>query len=368
MLRSGVSVEAVQAILVVRHAAIGPIAIHLPDLVETNAQLQAEFPRWDLAAIEAKTGIRQRHIARPDECASDLGVAAAERLFSDHGIDRSTIDFLLLCTQTPDYPLPTTACLLQHRLGLPTSIGALDFNLGCSGFVYGLSIAEGLIRSGAARRVLLITAETYSKYIEPGDRALRPIFGDGAAATLVEASNEPSLGAFVFGTDGSAADSLIVASGGARTEEHALRPRKRQRWGSRLVMDGPALVDITLERIPRLIDEVLAKAGLARPDIDMMLMHQATWLMLSRLRERLDLDAEKCPLALEDVGNTVSSTIPILIHEERRKGRLQPGVQTMMVGFGVGFSWAGCAWADTWSPSPREAKPASRLAARTSTT
>lgn len=330
-----------------KYAAIGPIAIHLPDLVETNAQLQAEFPRWDLAAIEAKTGIKQRHIARPDECASDLAVAAAERLFAECNIDRSTIDFLLLCTQTPDYPLPTTACLLQHRLGLPTSVGAIDFNLGCSGFVYGLSIADGLVRSGAARRVLLITAETYSKYIDAGDRSLRTIFGDGAAATLIEASDEPALEAFVFGTDGSAADALMVCTGGARAPDQSLKPRKRQRWASRLYMDGPALVDITLERIPRLIDQVLTKAGLSQREISMVLMHQATWLMLSKLRERLALDADACPLALENVGNTVSSTIPILIHEQRRQGRLKPGVQTLMVGFGVGFSWAGCAWKET---------------------
>ena len=141
-----------------KYAALGPIAVHVPEKVETNEQLQAEFPNWDMPLIYAKTGIAERHIAGPEECASDLGVAAAERLFEEHGIDRTPIDFLIVCTQTPDYPLPTTACLMQDRLGLPTSAGALDFNLGCSGYVYGLSLAEGLIRSGAARRVLLITA------------------------------------------------------------------------------------------------------------------------------------------------------------------------------------------------------------------
>ena len=185
-----------------KYAAIGPVAIHLPEKVEDNDFLGSQFPKWDMDLIYAKTGIRRGTSPGPDECASDLGVAAAEKLFAEHNIDRSSIDFLLFCTQTPDYPLPTTACLMQDRLGLPTSIGALDFNLGCSGFVYGLSLADGLIRSGAARRVLLITAETYSKYIDPTDRSLRTIFGDGAAATLVEAAAEPSLGSFVFGTDG----------------------------------------------------------------------------------------------------------------------------------------------------------------------
>ncbi len=177
-----------------QYAAIGPIAIYLPETVEDNDLLKAQNPRWDMDLIYAKTGIRARHVAAPGQCASDLGVAAAERLFAEHQIDRNSIDFLLLCTQTPDYPLPTTACLMQERLGLPISIGALDFNLGCSGFVYGLSLADGLIRSGSARRVLLITAETYSKYIDPTDRSLRTIFGDGAAATLIEAADGTVVG------------------------------------------------------------------------------------------------------------------------------------------------------------------------------
>ncbi len=196
-----------------KHAAIGPITVHLPAAIETNEDLQAQFPKWDLPLIAEKTGVLARHVARSDECASDLAVAAAEKLFTQHQIDRSSIDFLLLCTQTPDYPLPTTACLLQDRLGLPTTIGALDFNLGCSGFVYGLSLAEGLIRAGAARRVLFLTAETYSKYIHPEDRSLRTIFGDAAAATLIEAADEPSLSAFEFGTDGSAGNTLLMTKG-----------------------------------------------------------------------------------------------------------------------------------------------------------
>ena len=290
----------------------------------------------------------RRHIAAPDQCASDLGVAAAEKLFAEHNIDRQSIDFLLLCTQTPDYPLPTTSCLIQDRLGLRTSIGALDFNLGCSGFVYGMSLADGLIRSGAAQRVLLITAETYSKYISPEDRSLRTIFGDGAAATLVESATQPSLSAFRFGTDGAGADTLMVTRGGARPAADALRPRKRHRWASQLYMDGPALVDFTVERIPQLIDEILEAATLKREDVELFLMHQATHLMLSRLRERLEVDDQRLPLMLENCGNTVSSTLPILLHELRAGGRLRPGTRSMLVGFGVGLSWAGCLWTETW--------------------
>jgi 3-oxoacyl-[acyl-carrier-protein] synthase-3 len=321
-----------------KFAAIGPIAVHLPERIDDNEMLGAEYPKWDMPLIYAKTGIRRRHIVGPEECASDLGVAAAERLFKDYNIDRNSIDFLLLCTQSPDYVLPTTACLMQDRLGLPTSTGALDFNLGCSGFVYGLSLADGLIRAGTARRVLLVTAETYSKYIDPTDRSLRTIFGDGAAATLVEASDEPSLGAFVFGTDGRGAGTLLVTEGGARPKANAIQPTKRKRWPSSLYMDGPELVKFSLEVVPALIDRVLAAAKWTRDDIDLYLMHQATVFMLDHLRE-----------PLEDYGNTVSSTIPILIRDLRESGRLKPGTQTMLVGFGVGLSWAGCAWTETWS-------------------
>ena len=330
-----------------KYAAIGPISVYLPEKVETNEQLKAEFPGWDLDLIYSKTGIAQRHIAAPDECASDLGVAAAQKLFAEHDIDPQSIDFLLLCTQTPDYPLPTTACLMQDRLHLPTSVGAMDFNLGCSGFVYGVQLADGLMRAGAAKRVLLVTAETYSKYIHPTDRSLRTIFGDGAAATLLEASDEPSLSAFQFGTDGSGADTLFVAKGGARPPEHAHRPRHRQRWPSDLYMDGPSLINFTVGAIPKLVDNILCAAKLTREDIGLYLLHQATYKMLEQLQQRLGLTEERMPVMLKDYGNTVSSTIPIVIHEMRLEGRLQPGLPNLLVGFGVGWSWAGCVWRGT---------------------
>lgn len=332
-----------------KHAAIGPIAVHYPERVETNEQLQEEFPNWDLQLIYSKTGIAQRHIAAPDECSSDLGVAACNKLFSSYDVDPESIDFLLFCTQTPDYPLPTTACLMQERLKLPTRIGALDFNLGCSGFVYGLSLASGLIHSGAARRVLLVTAETYSKFIDSNDRSLRTIFGDGAAATLIEAGDEPTLEAFQFGTDGSGADTLLVAKGGSRPEADAHRPRHRQRWKSDLYMDGPSLISFTVGAIPKLLDNILAAAKLTRDQVDRFILHQATLKMLEQLQLRLELDAERMPIVLQHCGNTVSSTIPIAIDHLRRHGGLSPGHRSLLVGFGVGWSWAGCVWKETWS-------------------
>jgi 3-oxoacyl-[acyl-carrier-protein] synthase-3 len=328
----------------VMFARLGPIAVHLPERVETIDELRAEQPTWDVDLIFSKTGIRSRHIAAPGECSSDLAVKATEKLLAETSIDRGSIDFLLLCTQTPDYPLPTTACLVQERLGLRTNIGAMDFNLGCSGYVYGLSLADGLIRGGMARRVLLVTAETYTKFIDPSDRSLRTIFGDGAAATLVEAADEPSLDAFVFGTDGRGANTLIVNSGGARAADDAIQPRKRKRWPSALYMDGPALMEFTVEAIPRLVEAVLSRAKLAERDIDLYLMHQATHKMLDNLRSRMNIAESRLPECMEHCGNTVSSTIPILIDHLRRTGKLHAGMKSLLVGFGVGYSWAGCLW------------------------
>ncbi len=331
-------------------AEIGPIAIHLPERVETNAELQAAFPAWDMREIEEKTGIRSRYIAAPNETASDLAVAACEKLFQEHDIDRQTIDFVLLCTQTPDYPLPTTACLLQSRLGLREGCGALDFNLGCSGFVYGLAIADGLIRMGVARRILLLTAETYSKYIDSEDRSLRTIFGDAAAATLVQASQQQSLSGFQFGTDGSGADTLLVSDGGSRLPEDALKPRHRKRWKSRLYMDGPSLLSFTIVAVPKLIEQVLELSKLSADQVELYLLHQATRKMLEQLQTRLELSEDRLPIMLENYGNTVSSTLPILISDLRQQGRIAVGTQSLLIGFGVGWSWAGCAWRETWQP------------------
>lgn len=333
-----------------KHAAVGPIAVHLPETVEDNDFLAAEFPNWNMEVIFAKTGIRARHVADHNDCASDLGVAAAEKLFAEHNIDRNSIDFLMLCTQSPDYPLPTTACLMQDRLGLPNSTGAMDFNLGCSGFVYGLSLADGLIRAGSAERVLLITAETYSKYIAPTDRSLRTIFGDGAAATLIEASDKPSLESFEFGTDGSAGNCLMVTEGGNRPRQTAIKPRKRKRWPSSLYMDGPELVKLTLDVVPPMIEKVLSRSGVTRDDVDFFLFHQASIFMLDHLRAKLELDEAFVPVCLQECGNTVCSTIPVLISELRRSGQVKPGIRSLMIGFGVGFSWSGCFWQETWQP------------------
>lgn len=330
-----------------KYAAVGPIAVHFPERFETNEDLQRAQPGWDLEEIEAKTGIHKRYIAAPDECSSDLAAAAAEKLFAETGVDRNSIDYLLFCTQTPDYALPTTACLLQKRLELPTRIGALDFNLGCSGYVYGLSLADGLIRSGAAKRILFLTGETYTKLIHPDDRSLRTIFSDAATATLIEAVDEPTLLGFQFGTDGSGADTLFADKGGFRKPACGIKPRHRKRWASDLYMDGASLMSFTVGAIPDLVNQVCESAGVDKSQIDQFLFHQATLKMLELLRQAMSVPDRQLPVRLADVGNTVSCTLPILIDQLRDSGELKRDTWNALVGFGVGWSWAGCLWKDT---------------------
>jgi 3-oxoacyl-[acyl-carrier-protein] synthase-3 len=209
-------------------------------------------------------------------------------------------------------------------------------------------MADGLIRTGVAKKILLVTAETYSKYIDANDRSLRTIFGDAAAATLITAEEEPSLWGYQFGSDGSGADMLIVGDGGGRPAEDAIPPRHRKRWKSRLYMDGPSLINFTVDAIPRLVDEILEANQLSDEHIGHYLFHQATWKMLDQLRKRMEIVPERLPIDLADVGNTVSCTLPILIDRMRRRDELIQGATNVLVGFGVGLSWGGCLWRDQY--------------------
>jgi 3-oxoacyl-[acyl-carrier-protein] synthase-3 len=327
-------------------AAIQAIEYYLPAGVVDNQQLAAEFPGWSVSKIEAKTGIRARHIASEAECSSDLAAGAAQKLFASGACHPKDIDFLLLCTQSPDYFLPTTACILQDRLALPKTAGALDFNLGCSGFIYGLGLAKGLIETGQARRILLITAETYSKFLHAGDRSVRTIFGDGAAATLVAANpNGNGIGPLVYGTDGAGASKLIVPVGGMRQrtapcgESPVEDESGNLRTSCNLFMNGADIVSFTLEAVPRCVDELLTCSGKRRDEIDLFILHQANRYMLEALRRKLQIPMERFFVHLEDCGNTVSSTIPIALKEAAASGALRDGHLAMLVGFGVGLSW-----------------------------
>ncbi|MDN2710755.1 ketoacyl-ACP synthase III [Janthinobacterium sp. SUN118] len=330
------------------YAQLTAVAYHLPQAILTNAALEQEFSDWPAQKILDKTGIAQRHIAAPDETASDLAYHAAEKLFATHDIARADIDFLILCTQAPDYLLPSSACVLQQRLGLPTSCGALDINLGCSGYVYALAMAKGLVESGIRKKVLLLTADTYSKYINARDRSVRTLFGDAAAASVIAGGTpEQALGPFVLGTDGSGANNLIVPAGGMRTARSAATASETEdasgNWRSQddLFMDGAQIVQFTLGAVPRTMQELLTAAGKTLDDIDHVIFHQANKFMLDALRRKIRIPEDKFVIEIDTVGNTVSSTIPIAIARARASGRIRPGDTALLLGFGVGYSWAG---------------------------
>lgn len=332
-------------------ACILDIAGHLPDQILSNDALAALYPEWSADKILAKTGIAERHVAAPGQTAADLAFEAARALFARGRVTAANVDFVILCTQAPDYILPTTACILQDRLGIPTSAGAFDINLGCSGFVYGLSVAKGLVESGAARCVLLLTADTYSKFIHAGDKSVRTLFGDGATATAIVArdgATAPSIGPFVFGTDGSGAQNLIVPAGGFRRPRDADSAVPRTdasgnvRTDENLYMDGAEILAFTLREVPKAVDKLLDKARCGKDDIDLFVLHQANKFMLDALRKKLKVPEEKVPVHVEHCGNTVSSTIPFALIELRERGRLAVGSRAMLVGFGVGYSWAAC--------------------------
>ena len=322
-----------------------PIAYYLPEATLSNDELAALYPGWTADKIQAKTGIRQRHVSAPDECASDLAAQAVKRLFAETACDPASIDFILLATQSPDYTLPTTACLLQHRLGLPQTAGALDFNLGCSAYVYGLALAKGLVASGVARKILLVMAETYSKRIHPMDKSVRTIFGDAAAVTQIDAAAAERIGQFVLGTDGSGAEHLIVPAGGARKRlAGAACPETTDESGNvrteaHLFMNGPEIFTFTIATIPRLVRETLARNNLRQEEIDLFVFHQANQYMLDFLRKKIGIPENRFVVDLEDCGNTVSASIPIALRRSADKGILKKGDRVMLVGFGVGLSW-----------------------------
>lgn len=329
-------------------AVLTAIEYYTPSGVLTNEQLAHESDRWTADKILAKTGIASRHIADDDECASDLAVRAAEHLFASGVCLREDIDYLILNTQSPDYFLPTTACLVQDRLGLSKHIGALDFNLGCSGYLYGLGLAKGLIESRQARRVLLITAETYSKFISPESMDVRTLFGDAAAATLIvgerssETASHDPIGPFVYGTDGSGAGNLIVEKGGSRSrcvQGNGTHTEASGNGPPQLVMDGPEIFAFTLDAVPSVVEQLLDEASLSLDDVDLFVFHQANQFMLEHLRAKIGIPKSRFVIALKNVGNTVSSTIPIALCSAQREGRLREGHRVMLVGFGVGYSW-----------------------------
>lgn len=324
------------------HAKISAIEYFLPETMLSNEELAKLYVGWSAKKIESKTGIRSRHVASPDQTVTDLGFEAARKLFATGCCTPEHVDFLLFCTESPDYPLPPCACILQDRLKLPHTAGALDYNLACSGFVYGLGLADALIVSGQAQNVLLITAETYSKYIHPDDKNVRTIFGDGAAATLLTTTDIPKLGPFIYGTDGSGFANLIVARGGSCSEKNQARLNlaEKTQYPDHLYMNGPEIFNFTIEAVPKAIDQLLTKARMCLDNIDFFVFHQANTYMLEHLRQKIGIPQEKFFSDMLDTGNTVSASIPIALKKALEQRLINHGEIVLLIGFGVGYSWA----------------------------
>jgi len=310
----------------------------------TNIDLETLFPDWSAAKIEEKVGIKERFIVEENETALDLAFEASNKAL--RSFDKSKKDFVLLCTQSPDYLLPTSACILQDKLGLRTNIGALDFNLGCSGFIYGLALAKSLIKTGLAANVLMVTSETYSKHIHPNDRSNRSIFGDAAAATIVSSDDVENILEFDLGTDGQGMNNLILMNGGMRnrlegTVNEWVDDSGNARSNNHLFMNGPEIFNFTIEKVPLVVENILKKNNTTLNEIDYVIFHQANKYILNYLRMKLQIPKDKFYINMISTGNTVSSTIPIALKDCRDQEIINEGDKVLIVGFGVGYSWGG---------------------------
>ncbi len=326
--------------------AIREIASYLPDRVVSNDELGSANPSWDMERVGPKTGVRNRHIARDDETALDLAVAACERLFEKVPDLRENIDAILFCTQEPDYVVPPNSCLLHAELGLTDDVLALDFNLACSGFTYGLALAQGLIMAGTATNALLVTSHTYSKLIHPEDRSAMVLFGDGAAVSWIASSTDGTgLIDLDLGTSGAGWNKFWVPAGGFRTprsETTAEQPNADKgdfRTPESIHMDGLGVLAFVNSKVPPSVNTILERNSLTVEDVDLFIFHQASALALDTLEHRLKIPPEKNFRNIADIGNVVSASIPIALEEAMSTGRVETGDLVILCGFGVGLSW-----------------------------
>lgn len=318
------------------------IEYYLPENIVSNIDLANEFRRWEPEKIEKKIGIKERHVVKKNETASDLGFQAAEKVLAKY--DRNKIDTLIFCTQSPDYFLPATACVLQEKLKLSTNIGAFDFNQGCSGFIYGLAMAKSFICSKISKSILLITAETYTKHINEKDLANRTIFGDGAAAIIIEENDSESIFEFILGTDGRGYNNLIVCNGGFRASYVESPEIHTNQAGdiftdNNLFMNGPEIFNFTIDAVPVAVNNCLLKNNMSIDEVDYFIFHQANKFMIEYLRKKISIPETKFYSNMLYTGNTVSSTIPIALKDSLEMNFIKKGNKVLLCGFGVGYSW-----------------------------
>lgn len=318
----------------------------LGETVLSHEDLVERFGEQAMRRVVERAGIRTRRVAPAGVSGSDLGYAAADRLLTTNGVDRKSIDLLIFCTQSPDYWLPSTACILQDRLGLGRHCAAFDLNLGCSQYVYALSIAHSMIVAKSATRALVITGDTMSHFVNPQDRAVVPLMGDAGTATLVGTApdGEGFLG-FELGTDGSGYKHLMIPAGGARipisetTRVERVDAEGNVRSEENLFMNGVAIFHFAISTVPGVIKSLLAKLELQQEDIDLYLFHQANKYMLDHICKKMGIPPEKSHFYIEDIGNTSGSSLPVVLGDALRHGKIKPGAKVLAIGFGVGLSW-----------------------------
>lgn len=328
-------------------AFIDDIEYFVPTNKLSNKNLSFMNPDWDVKKIYEKTGISNRYVARKDQTATDLAVEAGKKLLEKKPFLKDIIDYVILCTQSSDYFLPSSSCLIQERLGLQQKAGAIDINQGCSGFVYSLGLAKGLIETNQARNILIFTADTYSKYINDRDKSVKTLFGDAGVCTLIRGGDEECISNPVYGTNGKGAQHLIVPDGGSRNSiskksYHEDKDDSNNiRNQTNLFMDGKEIFTFTLSTIPSVFYKILEKENLTLDEIDIVIFHQANKFMLDGLQRKLKIPEEKIHRSYQEFGNTVSSTIPIGLKIEMLKNNNSTKKLAMLLGFGVGLSWAG---------------------------
>lgn len=323
---------------------IKAIEYALPQQVVTNADYEREFPDWHMSIIAAKTGVYQRHIAAPEETALTFAKIACDKLFAKH--DRKEVDAIIFCTQSPDYIMPPNSYLLHKYLGLPGSVLAFDYNQACSGFVYGLVLAKSLIKAATAKNVLLITGDTYSKYINKKDRSTRVLFGDGAAATLLcEEAGDRGILDHLIDSEGSRFDQFYIKAGGClipRSDATAVEIEDRSgniRTDNDIHMNGMGVLSFFQSMVPRQVKALLKNNGLEVAAVDQFIFHQASKLAMDAVAQMLKLPAGKAFSNIANVGNTVSASIPIATRDALDAGVVRPGDTIVFSGFGVGLSW-----------------------------
>ena len=324
---------------------IKEIEYYLPEQVVTNSDLGKENPEWDIEKIEKKSGVKNRHIAGVNETALDLGIKAIEKIFERGKISKDEIDVIIFCTQSQDYIMPANSFLIHKHFNFKQEVWTFDYNLACSGYIFGLGIIRGLIETGLAKNVLLVNAETYSKYLNPKDRSTTILFGDGGAASIISKEDEGGIIDIVLSSNGDKFDTFYIPAGGMKTPKSDSTSKSiadnsgNMKSLENIHMNGFAVWQFISKNVSKQISYLLEKNKLKTDDIDLFIFHQASKLTLDSLMKSLKLKEDKVFVNLQDIGNTVSASIPIAIKDAEQKGKLKRGDLILLSGFGVGLSW-----------------------------